>query len=117
LKIVCLENNRLSTLEGSLSNMKFLQVLLLNDNKLRNLDFNLNFLKPLSFLKNLNLFGNPMAEEPEYRSRVIFSLPSLEDLDRHSNFYINYNRNYHVGENEKCSNCEGIFRSSFQKKS
>lgn len=86
LKILCIENNRLTTLEGSLSNMKFLQVLLLNDNKLRNLDQNLTFLKPLSFLKNLNLFGNPLAEEPEYRSRVIYALPSLEDFDRHSKY-------------------------------
>lgn len=64
--------------------MKFIQVLFLNDNKLRNLDKNLAVLKPLSFLKNLNMFNNPMAEEPEYRSRVIYALPSLEDLDRHS---------------------------------
>jgi len=72
--------------------MKFLQVLLLNENKLRNLDKNLDILRNLSFLKNLNLFGNPLAEEPEYRSRVIVALPSLEEFDRHSkkkiNFYI-----------------------------
>ena len=64
--------------------MKFIQVLYVNDNKLRNLDKNLNILRPLSFLKNLNMFGNPLAEEPEYRSRVIVALPSVEDLDRHS---------------------------------
>lgn len=64
--------------------MKFIQVLFLNDNKLRNLDKNLAVLKPLSFLKNLNMFNNPLAEEPEYRSRVIYALSSLEDLDRHS---------------------------------
>jgi len=89
-----LENNKLNTLEGSLHNMKFLQVLLLNDNKLRNLDANLNFLRSLSFLKNLNLFHNPLAEEPDYRSRVIYTLPSLEDLDRHSKIKNNIDRNY-----------------------
>lgn len=84
VKILCIGNNRLSTLEGSLPNMKFLQTLFLNNNKLRNLDNSLLILKELSFLKNLNLFGNPLAEEPEYRNRVIYSLPSLDIFDRHS---------------------------------
>jgi hypothetical protein len=44
-------------------------------------------LRPLDQLKNLNLFGNPIAEEPEYRSRVIHALPSIEIFDRHSNLY------------------------------
>ena len=64
--------------------MKFLQILFLNDNKLRNLDENLSFLKTFSFIKNLNLFGNPLSEEPEYRARVIDAIPSLELFDRHS---------------------------------
>lgn len=89
LKIICIGNNRLTSLEGSLHQMKFLQTLFLNNNKLRNLDQNLLILKDLSFLKNLNLFGNPLAEEPEYRFRVIYALPSLEIFDRHSNgFFI-----------------------------
>ena len=84
LKIVCLGNNRITSLEGSLQNMKFLQTLFLNTNKLRNLDNNLTILSEFSFLKNLNLFGNPLAEEPDYRYRVIYQLPSLEIFDRHS---------------------------------
>jgi Leucine-rich repeat (LRR) protein len=84
LKILCLGNNRLTNLQGSISKLLFLEVLYLNDNKLRNLDENLTILKQLNFLKNLNLFNNPIAEEPEYRHRVIFALPSLEILDRHS---------------------------------
>ena len=90
LKLLCLENNRLITIEGSLHVMKFIQVLMLNDNKLRNLDLNISILKSLSFLKSLNLFGNPLAEEPEYRNRVIFALPSLDDLDRHSKISFNF---------------------------
>jgi Leucine-rich repeat (LRR) protein len=86
LKILCVGNNRITTLEGSLYHMKFLQMLFLNNNKLRNLDINLMILKEFSFLKNLNLFGNPLAEEPEYRNRVIHYLPSLEIFDRHSNY-------------------------------
>jgi Leucine-rich repeat (LRR) protein len=74
-------------LEGSLGNLKFLEVLFLNDNKLRNLDKNLELLKHLTSLKNLCLFGNPLAEEPEYRSRVVCAIPSLEIFDRHGNIY------------------------------
>lgn len=89
LKIVCLGNNRLTSLEGSFQKFKFLQVLFLNNNKLRNLDKNLEILSEFSFLKNLNLFGNPLAEEPEYRYRVIYQIKSLDIFDRHSiyNFY------------------------------
>ena len=85
IKILCVQKNRITSLEdGSLSKMKFLRVLYANDNKLRNLDKVLEFLKYFSFLEELNLFGNPLAEEPEYRSRTIYALPSVEILDRHS---------------------------------
>lgn len=90
IKILILGQNRINTLDNcSLINMKFLEVLFLNDNKLRNLDQNLLFLKNFSFIKNLNLFGNPLSEEPEYRARVIDAIPSLELFDRHSK-YLNY---------------------------
>ena len=77
-------NNRISTLNGSMSNLRYLEVLFLNNNKLRNLDKILETLKELIYLKNLNLFDNYVAEEPEYRSRVIYALSSLEIFDRHS---------------------------------
>lgn len=83
LRQLYVSRNRLVTLEGSLSVMKFLLVLLIDNNKLRNLDKQLIFLKELPFIQNLNLFGNPLAEEPEYRFRVIFNIPSLLILDRH----------------------------------
>ena len=84
IKILCCGKNRITTLEGSsISKMKFLETLYLNDNKLKNLDLVLSNLKNFSFLKNLNLFGNPVAEEPEYRPRVIYVIKSLEIFDRH----------------------------------
>ncbi len=83
--MLILSQNRIHTLDGSsLFYMKFIEVLFLNDNKLRNLDKNLTFLKNFSFLKNLNLFGNPLSEEPEYRARVVNAIPSLDIFDRHS---------------------------------
>ena len=83
IKILCCAHNRITTLEGSISCMKFLETLYLNDNKLKNLDKCLTYLKRFSFLKNLNLFNNPIAEEPEYRPRVIDALKSLKIFDRH----------------------------------
>ena len=84
IKILCCGKNRITTLEGSsISKMKFLETLYLNNNKLKNLELVLSNLKNFSFLKNLNLFGNPVAEEPEYRPRVIYVLKSVEIFDRH----------------------------------
>ena len=83
IKILCCANNRINTLVGSIQNMKFLETLYLNNNKLKNLEVCLSHLKEFSFLKNLNLFGNPIAEEPEYRPRVVDAIKSLEIFDRH----------------------------------
>lgn len=83
IKQLYLSCNRLVSLEGSISVMKFLNELFLDNNKLRNLDLQLSYLKELPFLKNLSLFGNPLSEEPEYRNRVIFNIYSLEVFDRH----------------------------------
>ena len=84
IKILCLGFNRISSLEGSSLNvMKFLETLYLNNNKLKNLDKVITYLSQFKFLKSLNLFGNPVAEEPEYRPRVVDTLKSLEIFDRH----------------------------------
>lgn len=32
----------------------------------------------------LDLFGNPLAEEPYYRQKIIYYLPQLKVFDRHS---------------------------------
>ena len=84
IKILSLSFNRISSLENSSLNvMKFLETLYLNNNKLKNLDKVITYLSQFKFLKSLNLFGNPVAEEPEYRPRVIDTLKSLEIFDRH----------------------------------
>lgn len=83
IKHLVLSNNLIYNLEGSLTKMKFLKILLLDNNKLRNLDLQLNILKNFKFLENLNLFGNPLSEEPEYRNRVINNIIILKILDRH----------------------------------
>jgi len=47
------------------------------------LDKFIEFLKNFSFLKQLDLFGNPLAEEPDYRLKIIHAMPQLYVLDRH----------------------------------
>jgi myosin heavy subunit len=42
------------------------------------------FLKPLQFLQQLDLFGNPLAEESNYREYYIHHHPSVVVLDRKS---------------------------------
>ena len=50
---------------------------------LRDLDVFLEFLQKFSFLEQLDLFGNPLAEEPDYRLKIIRAMPQIQILDRH----------------------------------
>jgi len=34
-------------------------------------------------LEQLDLFGNPLAEEPDYRFRLMHAMPQIKVLDRH----------------------------------
>lgn len=71
-----------------------METLILYDNELRDLDDVLTVLKPLSNLKHLGkvvgdseLFENPVAEEPNYKIRVLAAIPTLELFDRHKVSY------------------------------
>jgi hypothetical protein len=77
-------NNQITTLEGSLRNMRFLTKLLLHNNKLKDLDVQVEYLARLPFLEELTLFGNSIAEERNYRLKVICKCPSVKVLDRHA---------------------------------
>jgi len=83
IKELYAENNRLVSLAGA-KNFKFLRVLMVGNNQLRNLDKQLALLSRFAFLKKLDLFDNPVAEEPDYRLRVIYHVPQVEVLDRHA---------------------------------
>jgi len=50
---------------------------------LRDLDVFLEFLSRFAFLEQLDLFGNPLAEEPDYRLKIIKAMPQIKILDRH----------------------------------
>ena len=81
-KQVFCQNNELSNITG-LAKYKFLNVLLIGDNKLRDLDDFLKFLSNFAYLQQLDLFGNPLAEEPDYRLKIIKNMPQIKTLDRH----------------------------------
>jgi hypothetical protein len=81
LRELYIENNKLASL-AFIPQFKFLRSLLASNNQIRNLDKNLHFLERASFLNSLDLFGNPLAEEPDYRLRVIYKCPQVEKLDR-----------------------------------
>ena len=82
LKRLYLQHNRLVSLQGALKKVKHLDTLLLHDNQLRDLKSLVRDIKHMSNLKVLNLFGNPIEEEQEYRSYVIHNIPSLQVFDR-----------------------------------
>eukprot|EP00736_Rhodelphis_marinus_P012284 Rmarinus@m.23505 len=84
LRKLYLHNNRLVTLEGSLRKLKHLRVLNLANNQLRDLETTLQYLTHLSQLEQLELSGNPVAEENSYRLQVLHAIPSLKVFDRHS---------------------------------
>jgi len=83
IREVYIQDNRLVSLAG-LKTFKFLRVLLASGNQLRNLDKQLSLLSRFAFLKKLDLFDNPVAEEPDYRLRLIYHVPQVEILDQHS---------------------------------
>jgi hypothetical protein len=81
IKRLYLHDNCITTLKGSLSVFPFLSVLTLQNNKLKNLELCLEHLVRCRYLKQLDLRGNPVAEENHYRLNVIGKLPWLETFD------------------------------------
>ncbi len=79
-----MQDNCISTLEGSLSTFKFLEELHVFNNRLSDFQGSLQILAKLKNLRHLNLFGNPIAEEPNYRLKILKELPFLDVLDRHA---------------------------------
>jgi hypothetical protein len=83
IKEVYVQDNMLVSLSG-IRSFKFLRVLLASNNQIRNLDKQLAFLSRFAFLNKLDLFDNPVAEEPDYRLRLVYNIPQVEILDRHT---------------------------------
>jgi len=82
LKKICAVENQLVNVDV-IKSFKFIEVLLFSNNQLKDLNHLLSILSKLTFLKQLALDGNPVAEEPKYRLRIIAQMPKLHVLDRH----------------------------------
>lgn len=48
----------------------------------------IEFLKGFTYLRHLDMFNNPLSEEPYYRDRVIYGMPQLQIFDRRSIGYL-----------------------------
>lgn len=82
LKSIYAQNNQINSV-ASCARFKFLEDLHLFNNKLTNLDKCLVTLSKLKHLKVLDLFDNPVAQEEDYRLKVIHAMPpALQVLDR-----------------------------------
>ncbi|NXT36407.1 LRC72 protein, partial [Pelecanoides urinatrix] len=79
-----LNNNELTDISGALKHLCALQILFLHNNQLKKLGKTVKELKGMISLQTLNLFHNPLAQDPDYRLYVIYSLPSVQLLDRKS---------------------------------
>lgn len=84
IKSLFAHNNAISTLSGSLRVFKFLDALHLQNNRLSNLNKCLGVLGAFAHLHTLDLRNNPLAQEDNYRLRVLFALPWLQVLDCHA---------------------------------
>jgi hypothetical protein len=85
IKQLYLHNNRIRVLQpGCFSSFSFLNVLTLNGNLIDDLEGTIQEIKSLGHLKSVDLFDNPIAQEDNYRKRVVCELSeSCEVLDRH----------------------------------
>ncbi|XP_013384676.1 leucine-rich repeat-containing protein 72 [Lingula anatina] len=77
-----LQENHLKEITGALKHLTSMEVLYLHNNQLTKLEKVVAEFRKMQNLKSLNLFSNPVAQEPDYRLFVISSIPSLELLDR-----------------------------------
>ncbi|NWQ72937.1 LRC72 protein, partial [Columbina picui] len=77
-----LNHNELTDISGALKHLCTLQILFLHNNQLQKLVETVKELKGKTSLHTLNLFHNPLAQDPDYRLYVIHALPSVQLLDR-----------------------------------
>ena len=69
--------------EGSFEVFTFLNQLTLYNNQLEGLDNVIKELKGLRYLTVLDLYGNPISQEDNYRLRVLAELTTLDTFDKH----------------------------------
>lgn len=81
LKTLLLGRNKIQNISADFGSFApGLQILSLADNYISDFD-QLNFLKDLPSLTQLNLVGCPLTKIPDYRARIISIQPGILDLD------------------------------------
>ncbi|OMJ07450.1 Leucine-rich repeat-containing protein 48 [Smittium culicis] len=80
MKEIKINNNKITFVHESLSNLVNLQVLDLGNNLITNFS-QIEPLYKLKKLTNLNLKGNPIANDPEYKKTILENIPELRILD------------------------------------
>ena len=75
-----LYNNSISVIEGMETFMSSLTVLSLGNNLVKDLEA-LSYLRPFKSLRLINFAGNPICQDPEYRSYVLSHIKNLKYLD------------------------------------
>jgi Leucine-rich repeat len=84
LKGLHLYGNRIRRLQRHwFAPFKYLSILTLNDNQLEDIDKVIRELKNMRNLTFLNLYSNPIAEEDNYRLRILAACPTVTIFDRH----------------------------------
>mmetsp|Transcript_23590 Transcript_23590/g.49132 ORF Transcript_23590/g.49132 Transcript_23590/m.49132 type:complete len:522 (+) Transcript_23590:162-1727(+) len=76
---ISLFNNQIETVQG-LDECKELQCLSLGNNKINSLDI-CQYLRKFKKLNLINLEGNPVCREPEYKAQLLAFLPKIKYLD------------------------------------
>ncbi|CAF0963981.1 unnamed protein product [Brachionus calyciflorus] len=79
-----LQDNLIQSIENTFRNLYNLNVIFLQANQITDLNTTVDELSYLKHLKNLNLFNNPISLENNYRSLVVYKVPSLEIFDRNT---------------------------------
>lgn len=81
LRMLLLHNNHISRIQDQLgSSLPMLEVLILNNNKLKSMD-EIKRLVDLRQLEVLSLVGNPICSQKNYRQMIISAFPNLRILD------------------------------------
>ena len=81
MKDLSLFNNTISKLEG-MENLTQLEVFSIGNNKVPNLE-DVTYLTKFPSLRVLNLAGNPLCSDPNYRDFVLSHFRNLKYLDYH----------------------------------
>ncbi|KAH9281060.1 Dynein regulatory complex subunit 3 [Echinococcus granulosus] len=99
LKLLVISHNELSSIANSFTHLQYLEMLVLNSNKLRDFDH----LQKCASLRSLSLKSNPLCVNTNYQEHILAVIPNLIYLDGINRAKTRV-ENTHKGKNETVSN-------------